>query len=75
MPKIPSLTDKEVIKLLQSHGFKFRRQKGSHKIFRKENKLIVVPCHGKEIKKGLLVFSSKNINIVKDGPLLFRSVV
>jgi len=42
-------------KLLKKLGYKLIRQKGSHKIYKKGDKLIVIPFHkGKLIKKGLL---------------------
>jgi len=36
MPKIPVLSDKDMISLLEKNGFIFSRQKGSHKIFCKK---------------------------------------
>jgi predicted RNA binding protein YcfA (HicA-like mRNA interferase family) len=65
MPKLPALTSSEVIKLLEKHNFVFTRQKGSHKIFKKEGFLnIVVPVHsGKELKKGLISRILKDANI------------
>jgi len=54
MPKLPIFTDKEIISLLEQNGFLFSRQKGSHKIFRKNGfPPISVPCHGRVLKKGL----------------------
>ncbi|MBU1177250.1 MAG: type II toxin-antitoxin system HicA family toxin [Patescibacteria group bacterium] len=43
-----SLTAKQLIKILEKHGFIFSRQKGSHKIYRhSESKIIVpIPMHG-----------------------------
>lgn len=50
-----SITCTEIIKLLESNGWFFVRQKGSHKIFKKEGErlTIVVPDHGnKDLPKG-----------------------
>ncbi|MBU1137257.1 type II toxin-antitoxin system HicA family toxin [Patescibacteria group bacterium] len=43
------LTAKQLIKILEKHGFILSRQKGSHKIYRHPvSKIIVpVPMHGK----------------------------
>ena len=56
MPKLPVFTSNEIIKLLEENNFIFVRQKGSHKIFKKENfPNIIVPDHGrKDLKKGLV---------------------
>jgi predicted RNA binding protein YcfA (HicA-like mRNA interferase family) len=51
------MTAKELIKLLEKEGWFFVRQKGSHKVFKKEgvNHIITVPDHaGQDIGKGLL---------------------
>lgn len=44
------MTSKEAESLLLKGGFKFIRQKGSHRIYRKENVRIVIPYHsGKDL--------------------------
>ena len=57
MPKLPSLSAREVCKILQSQGFVIVRQKGSHIILRKElperGITVPVPNHS-EIAKGTL---------------------
>ena len=52
MPKTPALKPKEIIRLIEKAGFVFIRQKGSHKIYKRENILIVVPYHAKDLKRG-----------------------
>ena len=39
-----------ILPFLEKIGFKFHRQKGSHRLFVKENKIIVVPMHNKDLK-------------------------
>ncbi len=39
MPKLPKLSGDKTIKILSKFGFVFSRQKGSHIIFKKENKI------------------------------------
>ena len=64
MPKIPVLTDKQVVKILLEKGFIFLRQKGSHSIYKEKGlPLIIVPMHGKELRRGLLA------KIIKDAGL------
>jgi predicted RNA binding protein YcfA (HicA-like mRNA interferase family) len=46
---------RELIKLLESNGFVFVRQSGSHAIYRKQgNKILIVPVHSKDIPTGTL---------------------
>jgi predicted RNA binding protein YcfA (HicA-like mRNA interferase family) len=49
MPNYPRLTAKEAEKLLFQYGFMLERQKGSHRIYRKENHRMVIPHHAGEI--------------------------
>ena len=55
--KIPSLRHKKVVKVLKKIGFEEARQTGSHLILlnRESKKIISVPIHNKDIKKGLLI--------------------
>ncbi len=55
MPKFPTLTFREVIRLLSKAGFVFIRQKGSHRIFLKGNLRVVVPIHSnRDLKRKTL---------------------
>lgn len=57
MPRLPSLTAKDVVKALKNAGFLEDRQKGSHLVLiHPQSKMrTVVPVHpGKTIKKPLL---------------------
>ena len=57
MPKLLSLSSREVCRILQKHGFVIVRQKGSHIILRKQlpdrGITVPVPNHS-EIAKGTL---------------------
>jgi predicted RNA binding protein YcfA (HicA-like mRNA interferase family) len=55
MPNIPTLKPKDAIKILTRNGFKFIRQKGSHRIYIKDNKTVVVPYHNQDLRKGTLL--------------------
>ena len=45
MPDLPRITSKEAETLLLKAGFELIRTKGSHRIYLKGNKRIVVPFH------------------------------
>lgn len=49
------LTPKEMVKLLEKNGFEKISQNGSHLKMKNEKigKIIIVPIHGKDLKKGL----------------------
>ncbi len=51
-----SFKPREVISILQKLGFIEKRQTGSHKIMfhPAKNKIVPVPIHPKDIKKGLM---------------------
>lgn len=53
---MPSFKPKEIVKILKKLGFTPKRQTGSHLILysSKLNKIIPVPIHPKDLKKGLL---------------------
>ena len=71
MPKLPVLSGPEMIKLALERGFVIERQKGSHVILSKGDKMTVIPVHGqKPIKKGLTLQILKDLGIERDE--LFR---
>ncbi|MEE8190441.1 MAG: type II toxin-antitoxin system HicA family toxin [Candidatus Scalindua sediminis] len=49
MPKLPRLTPQEAEKMLLKSGFKMLRSKGSHRIYAKDNRRIVIPFHSGKI--------------------------
>jgi predicted RNA binding protein YcfA (HicA-like mRNA interferase family) len=54
MARLPVLSGKELIKILEKYGFEQKRQRGSHVILRKNDKVTVVPLH-KNIDRGTLI--------------------
>jgi len=56
MPKLPAISGKELIKLLEGMGFAASRQKGSHvRMHNKDGRVTTIPIHSnREIPKGLL---------------------
>lgn len=47
------MTAQEAIRKLKREGWKEVRQAGSHKIFRKDGKIVVVPDHRGDLKPGV----------------------
>ncbi len=66
MTKLPALKPKEIIRVLEQVGFSFVRQKGSHRIYTKENIAIIVPYHNKDLKRGTLRKIVKQIGLTID---------
>ncbi len=68
MPKLPSLTAKKVIRILEKKGFVLDRIKGSHHIYYnpETKKRVVVPVHKKELPKGTLLEILRQAGIEKD---------
>jgi predicted RNA binding protein YcfA (HicA-like mRNA interferase family) len=68
MSKTPSLTAKDVIKLLERHGFELNRIHGSHHYFVHplSKKITVVPMHNKDLPKGTLLAILKQAGIDKN---------
>ena len=56
MPRLPSVTAKDVVRVLEGIGFEAVRQRGSHARFRHpDGRTVTVPIHsGKDIGRGLL---------------------
>jgi len=56
MAKLPQITAKELLKILEKVGFKVMRQEGSHVFLRNnDGKTTVVPSHpGEKLDRGLL---------------------
>ena len=45
---------RQMIKVLEKKGFQFIRQKGSHRLYRKEDLSVTIPFHNKDLKPGTL---------------------
>ncbi len=65
MVKLPVLSGKELIKVLQQEGFVIVRQKGSHVSLNKDEFRTVVPLHT-DLSKGTLIGILKQCGIKKE---------
>ena len=59
--KLPKLNAKEAEKLLFDNGFVLDRQKGSHRIYKKDNKRMVIPFHTSKILHPKIVKELLNV--------------
>ena len=68
MPKPPTLKPREVIALLERHGFVEARQRGSHKQFRHpDGRVTTVPVHaGRDVSPLLLRQIARDIGLTMD---------
>jgi predicted RNA binding protein YcfA (HicA-like mRNA interferase family) len=68
MPRLPRLKGKELIQILQGHGFEVVRIRGSHHSMRHvDGRYTVVPVHsGETIGVGLLLKILKDVELTKD---------
>lgn len=66
--KLPAVTAKQIIRVLEKKGFVLVRQSGSHAIFRHPNgKRTTVPVHSsKDLGKGLLKQIMKDAEITEE---------
>jgi predicted RNA binding protein YcfA (HicA-like mRNA interferase family) len=63
-----NLSPKNLIRILEQHGFIFKRSKGSHHLYFNPitNKTVIVPVHGgKDMKKGTFLAVLKQAGIDK----------
>lgn len=67
--KLPVIKPKEAVKALLKAGFVKKRQTGSHLILYKNGKIVPIPIHAKDLKKG--VFKS----IIKQSGLSLKEFI
>jgi predicted RNA binding protein YcfA (HicA-like mRNA interferase family) len=73
MPKLPVVSPKQLIKILESLGFIESRQKGSHKFFKhQDGRVTSVPFHSGDLGKGLF---RKILNQIKISPEELRKLL
>ncbi len=63
--KVPAIKSKELVKVLEKQGCVFKRQTGSHRVFYcpKKQKVIVVPTHSRDLKRGLVHSIIKDLDL------------
>ncbi len=68
MPKLPVVSGKKMIQVLEKLGYDVKRRRGSHVMLLKAGKLIVVPYH-KELRPGTLR------NILREADLTVEELI
>ncbi len=73
MPPLPVIDAKRFIRFLESKGFFFVRQKGSHRRYKHaDGRAVTVPVHGKKtLKRGLLNAMLNELNFTVEELLEF----
>jgi len=68
MPRIPALTPRKIIKILEKKGFVLDRSKGSHRIYLhpETRQRVIVPFHRKDIPQGTLLEILRQAGISRD---------
>jgi len=66
LSELKPISTTKLIKILLYLDYIPIRQKGSHRVFMKENKIIVVPIHNKDIGRGLLRSIINQMGITKE---------
>jgi predicted RNA binding protein YcfA (HicA-like mRNA interferase family) len=68
LPKLPSLTPKKVIRILEKHGFQLDHSSGSQMVYYhpEKRRRVTVPFHRRDIPKGTLVAILKQAGIEKE---------
>ncbi len=68
MPKLPSLSPRKIIRVLEKRGFVLDRTKGSHHLYYNPElkRRVVVPLHKKDLPKGTLLEILKQADISKE---------
>ncbi len=68
MPKLPVLTSREVIRILEKRGFILDRVKGSHHIYLHPDtrQRAVVPMHRRDLPQGTLLSILKQAGIDRE---------
>ena len=67
MPKLPVLTPKKLIRILEKLGFQLDHTTGSHFVFYHpaSKRRAVVPCHAKDLPKGTVLSILRQASITK----------
>ncbi len=68
MRKLPALTPRKIIAILEKKGFVLDRTKGSHHVYYhpETKRRVIVPLHKKDLPKGTLLEILKQAGIGKD---------
>ena len=67
MPKLPVVSPKKLIRVLENIGFVNRRSRGSHVMMvNPDGRRTIVPMHGRDIPNGTLLAILRDISLAKE---------
>jgi len=68
MPRLPTVTSKQVINALKKAGFEIDHQTGSHVVLLKarDGNRVVVPRHNRDLGRGLTLRIIKSAGLTRD---------
>jgi predicted RNA binding protein YcfA (HicA-like mRNA interferase family) len=68
MPKLPTLTSQQVIRILERHGFIMDHSSGSHRLYfhPTTKRRVTVPFHRGDLPKGTLIAILKQAGIDRE---------
>lgn len=61
-----AIKPRQMIKVLEQKGFRFVRQKGSHRLYKNEDLRVTIPYHNKDLKPGTLQNILRQAGIKKE---------
>jgi len=77
MSKLPLITAKDMATVLESIGFRFIRQKGSHAFYaHSDGRVTLIPFHkGEDLHRGLIRSILRNAELSIEGYLALRKKI
>ena len=68
MPRLPTVSPRQVVGVLQRAGFEIDRQTGSHVVLYRagDNARVVVPWHDRDLGRGLTLRIIKSAGLSRD---------
>ncbi len=68
MPKLPRLTPRKVIRILNKKGFVLARTRGSHQIYwnQESRRQVTIPVHTKDLPQGTLLEILRQAGITRE---------
>lgn len=64
MSKPKKISGKKIMKILHKHGWKYYHHKGSHMVFRKDDKYVHVPVKEKVVRPRIIKHIEKKTGVV-----------
>lgn len=66
--RLPAVTARQLIKVLEANGWELDRIRGSHHVFKHPRfyNHLVVPVHGRQLGRGLVVTILKNAAMTRE---------